>query len=107
MKILIAIAIIAMIALVGCDLDQSVEVRYTVTATESIRSVTISAGGTVQFTDVAPPWSYSFTATEGDFVYVSAMGYGVVVVEIYRNGKLYRSARSEGRPVIARVSGRA
>jgi hypothetical protein len=93
----------------SCDLDTSVEVRYEVTASESVYRVTISTagGGTGQFSDVALPWTYEFTAEEGDFVYVSAGGYGTVTVTIYLDGKVYRTTTSIGSPVIATASGSA
>ena len=100
------IALAAFVILAGCSIDH--DVRYKVTATDSVYRVTIRAedGGNSQFTDVALPWTYSFSGYKGDFVYVSAGGYGVVVVEIYINGKLYKRTRSEGSPVIATASGK-
>lgn len=108
--VLIAIVVLIFASVTSCDLfDNSVEVRYEVTASVSVYSVTISSagGGTSQFSDVALPWSYDFTAEKGDFVYVSAGGYGTVTVSIYLDGRLYRTTTSIGSPVIATASGRA
>ena len=101
------IALAAFVLLVGCSLDGTAKVKYRVVASESVYRVTIRAedGGNAQFTDVSLPWAYSFKAYGGDFAYVSAGGYGTVVVEIYLDGKLYKQTQSVGSPVIATASG--
>jgi len=72
--------------------------------------VTVSGRGgvTEQFSAVDAAWRYRFEAPSGQFLFLSAQNScdrGVIVVEIYVDGRLYKSARSEGAFVIATASG--
>lgn len=53
-------------------------------------------------------WSYDFSGTSGQFVYISAQNNansGTVSVQILRNGGVMKSASSSGAYVIATASG--
>ena len=67
-----------------------------------------AAGGTSQ-ARVNIPWSYSFGADPGDFLYVSCQidsggDRGIIQVEIYRDGDLFKFASASGFPNIATAS---
>lgn len=97
----------------GCNaLTGNVDVRYSVTGTATRASITYasSSAGTGQTGDVTLPWSFSWTAKKGDFVYVSAQNAGTsgcVRVEITLDGDVLDSQQSCGEFVIASVSGLA
>lgn len=88
------------------------EVKYRVDGTAETVFVTIESqdGGTSQFNDVSPPWNYIFDEKqpEGTFVYISAQNMtnaGSVIVEIYRDGEIFKQTVSSGSYVIATASG--
>lgn len=88
---------------------QSYKVTYKVGGSTSKASITIqnSSGGTEQ-REVRVPWSTSFHAKPGQFVYLSAQNkseYGTVDARIELNGKTVQSASSNEEYGIASVSG--
>ena len=100
--------IAAMLLIAGCSLER--EVRYEVTGTAALVDITIenSSGGTSQYSDVAPPWAYDFSAMVDDFIYVSAQNAtstGSVTATIKIDGDVYKSSTSSGAYVIATASG--
>lgn len=65
-------------------------------------------GGTSQYSDVAVPWSTSFSSNKGNFVYISAQNQGqsgTVTVSIISNGTTFKTSTSSGAYVIATASG--
>ena len=92
----------------GCSLER--EVRYEVDGTASLVNITIegSGGGTEQYSDVIPPWSYNFSAMKDDFIYVSAQNQtatGSVTVRIKVDGDVVEQSSSNGAYVIATAYG--
>jgi len=86
------------------------QVKYEVTGTAKTVFVTYvnESGGTSQESNVSLPWSYTFTAKPGDFVYISAQNEGEtgsVTVTIYKNGSIFKTSTSSGAYVIAEASG--
>jgi hypothetical protein len=84
-------------------------IEYEVTGSAQSASLTYQNrdGGTSQ-EDVSIPWTYSFTARSGDFVYISAQNegeYGTVTVNIYLDGVQVKTSTSSGAYVIATASG--
>lgn len=85
-------------------------VRYRVGGTASKADITIEneSGGTEQKT-VNVPWSETFEAERGQFVYVSAQSQDdasrKINCEITVNGETLETAESSGRFVIASCSG--
>lgn len=117
---LIAAAVIACVGLAGCGGDNespsaptpaSVSVRYKVDAPYSASvTYTLSPGSTSQQSQAITPWERTFTATTGQFLYLSAQNdssSGCVYVDIYVNGRLSQTSHSCGAYVIATVSGSA
>jgi hypothetical protein len=95
---------------------QPVEVKYEVTGGVSYSShigyATISylnsTGGVAQESGTPIPWTRTFRARTGDSVHLSAQidsGDGWVTVNIYKNGKLFKTASSTGAYVVASASG--
>jgi Bacterial Ig-like domain (group 1) len=88
----------------------NVEYRITGTATHCSATYENSTGGTDQ-RGVSVPFSYSWNGAQtGDFLYIScqidtATDRGDILVAIYKNGVLYRSATAVGFPSIATASG--
>lgn len=86
-------------------------IRYSVNGTTGVEvNITISNedDGTSQFSDVPVPWTYTFTAKKGHFLYVSAqnqMAGGEVSAIIYIDGKEWKRSSSSGAYVIASASG--
>jgi len=85
-------------------------VKYEVTGTAQTVDITLSnkEEGTSQFGDVSVPWSMSFVAPRGNFVYLSAQNQGqtgTVICTIYINGDQFKSSTSSGAYVIATASG--
>ena len=117
---LVAAAVIACVGVAGCGGDNespsaptptSVSVQYKVVAPYSA-SITyaLSAGSTSQQSRAISPWERTFTATVGQFLYLSAQNdssSGCVYVDIYVNGQLFKTGSSCGAYVIATVSGSA
>jgi hypothetical protein len=66
-----------------------------------------ASGGTEQRT-VTIPWSMTFSAPSGQFVYLSAQldGSGSLYCEIVSDGTIVQQANSSGEYVIASCSGR-
>lgn len=83
-------------------------VEYKVTGSAFDITINNSQGNTEQLSNVAGPWSRSFTVTELPFfAYVSAQNQrrsGTIVAEIYVDGVRVERARSSGEFVIASVS---
>lgn len=110
-------ALLALVlSVVGCgsssDGESSFSVVYRVTGSAASVDVTFESegGGTSQLSDEAIPWSYTFEAARGDFLYVSAQNQGEtgsVTASVRVNGQTIDSATSEGAFVIATASGTA
>jgi hypothetical protein len=87
------------------------DIEYKVSGVKRANSITISGKGesTEQYSDITLPWHYKIQGVgSGDFVYVSAqsdMKSGCIKVEIYKNGSLWKKAKSCGKYVIATTSG--
>lgn len=107
------VAVIVVAALAGCSnelLNMDSKVEYEVTGSTDVVSITIAnkSGGTSQYSGVTLPWSTSFKADPGDFVYVSAQNQrdtGSVTAAIYIDGDKYKRSTSTGAYVIATASG--
>jgi hypothetical protein len=88
------------------DSDTTHAVRYEVTGSADCVSMTYTnaSGGTSQEADMAVPWSESFTAEDGEFLYISAQNkteYGSVTVTIYVDNVPVETSTSSGAYVIA------
>ena len=90
------------------------KIKYEVTGTVSSVNITMqnSEGNTEQLSDVPVPWSKEFTVTPegvvGYYTYISAQNngdFGTVIVKIYVDGKVFKTATSNGDYVIADASG--
>lgn len=83
-------------------------VTYAVAGTTSSASMTYQTpDGSAQEAGVSVPWSHSFTATEGQFLYISAQNqndYGTVAVSIKVDGTEVKHSVSSGAYVIADTS---
>ena len=83
-------------------------VRYVIPNTSGEFDVTMTneQGGTEQHT-VKGPWSYTFMARHGAFVYVSSQAdkYSGCTVQIWLNGKVVRESECDGQYCIASASG--
>lgn len=93
----------------GCLSTTTHTVKYEVTGSASKVFVTYENeyGGTSQ-EEVYLPWSYTFTAESGDYVYISAQNLGdsgSVTVTIYKDGEVFKTSTSSGGYVIATASG--
>ncbi|MGE0363051.1 MAG: hypothetical protein AB7R67_20225 [Vicinamibacterales bacterium] len=97
--------------LASCDtITGASNIEYRIGGGAARVSVTYqsSSDGTSQAASVTPPWSYSWKAKRGDFLYVSAQviqGNGTVIVSIYKDGDLVDSAQGTGFGAIATASG--
>jgi len=85
-------------------------VRYLVWGSSGDYNVTYqnSNGGTSQQSNVPSDWTYSFTATPGDFVYLSAQNNnntGSVSVTIYQGPFVFETSTNTGAFVIATATG--
>jgi hypothetical protein len=122
MKKILVIVVLIISLLIGCPSvteDQydvpvvkrtEVEYRVTCSAAPYLVDITIENedGGVSQFSDVVAPWSYSFTASKNDFVYVSAQNQqssGTITASIYTDGNLFKTSTSSGAYVIATAYG--
>lgn len=108
---LVIVTVAAAAAMTGCEPLSPPEVQYYVDASDPV-DITISGSGesTEQYSVSSLPWRYQFTASEGDFVYVSAQvgEYGGwVETRITVDGDTLDEARSQGDFVIATSSGSA
>lgn len=88
----------------------SYSVEYQVTGSASTVFVTYENenGGTSQIASAIVPWSHTFTANSGDFVYISAQNNGdsgSVTVTILEDGNVFKTSTSSGAYVIADASG--
>ena len=85
-------------------------IKYEVTGSSKYIDVTLqnSGGNTEQYTRRSVPYTYSFVASKGQFLYISAQAqsYGSVETRIYVNDKIIESSTSRGEHVIASASGR-
>ena len=90
--------------------DTTSLVTYEVTGTASSASMTYETpGGTSQQSDMSLPWSHTFSAEEGQFLYISAQNQdraGTVTAAIKVDGVIAKSSTSSGAYVIASTSGR-
>jgi uncharacterized protein YceK len=105
---LLALAMVVSLCGVGCGsiTTTTYQVEYKVTGTAGTVSLTYTNkdGGTSQESNVSLPWTHSFTAKSGSFVYVSAQNMGAsgtVTTTIYRDGKEFKTSTSTGGYVIA------
>ena len=97
----------------GSDAPRTFTVQYTVSGTvlndNTSASITYrnQGGGTSQVS-AAMPWQTTFTATEGDFLYVSGQrgsAQGGIAATIWVNGAQFKTSFSSGPFVIATASG--
>jgi len=106
------------LALIACSCDKPTEpewhtVKYRVSGTAQSVDVTYenSDGGTSQEGPIGIQpiaWMYTFSATSGTWVYISAQNQGEsgsVIVDIIKDGETFKHSRSEGAYVIATCSG--
>lgn len=113
------VSVLCVLAQLGCKSPTSPSepstparsfVEYTVSGTATRASLTYatSGGGTAQQADRALPWTFSWTANRGDFVYISAQNSGqtgCVSVTITVRSATYKTTQSCGAFVIATASG--
>lgn len=88
------------------------EVTYTVGGSTSSASITYqnATGSTEQDDAVTVPWFSTFSASPGDFLYISAQNNnesGTVTCQIAVNGTVIKTAHSSGAYTIATCSGAA
>jgi tetratricopeptide (TPR) repeat protein len=93
-----------------CEKSPERKIEYRVTGSTSMVDVTYTNkdGGTSQANGVSIPWSYSFKASSGKFVYISAQNKsesGGITVTIYKDGSVFKSSKSSGAYCIAEASG--
>jgi hypothetical protein len=84
-------------------------VRYEVTGTARTADLTLEGSdGTVQQNDRPVPAAYERTATDGQFLYVSAQnkGTGEITCTIYVDDKPVKSSTSTGEYAICQADGR-
>ncbi len=100
------------ITISGCILDPNYDVKYEVRGGSGVSKAMLtyenSSGGTSQTTTSSLPWTYSFEAKSGTWVYLSAQnghGGGGVQANIYIDGDLWKTSTSNGAYVIATSSG--
>jgi len=116
MRLLVGVSLIS-IALFAISCEETPtgpstkSIQYSVTGTAGITvDITISNENddTSQFSDVLVPWSFSFQAKKGHFLYVSAQNQassGTVNEIIYIDGKEWKRSTSEGAYVLVSASG--
>lgn len=86
-------------------------VTYAVTGTAKHVSLTYNgAGGGISQSGATLPYSLTFTATTGQFLYISAQidtspDTGSILVSVTKNGALVQSATAVGFPNIGSASG--
>lgn len=105
-------SVLLCVLLCGCILDPQHDVRYEVKGGAGVSKTLITyenaSGGTSQTTTSSLPWTYSFKAKSGRWVYVSVQnGHsdGGVQANIYVDGDLWKTSTSNGGYVIATASG--
>jgi hypothetical protein len=116
----VVVAILAVIAVVigvcsnsstpSTNKPTTYTIKYEVTGSATFVSLTYENedGGTSQIDSASVPWTHTFTAEKGDFVYISAQNNGEngnVTANIYLNGTLVKTSTSSGAYVIATASG--
>lgn len=111
MKKVLLVSVIVVLLLSGCDLFKPPEVLYEVDSNTEV-FITISGRGesTEQYSVASLPWQKTFSASRGDFLYVSAQVQDYsswVSVSIKVNGDKIDDAYSSGDFVIATASGTA
>lgn len=107
------LSVLVLVAIAGCKNPFSptkYHVEYRVTETARSVSVTYqnADGGISQAFGVPLPWSYSFTAEPGTWVYVSAQNDGEtgwIRVTIYKDGEEFKTSTSSGPYCIATAHG--
>ena len=94
------------VLLAGCSIDYSYEVKGTAkTATISYMN---DQGSVSQETDAVLPWSMVSKGNLGDIVSVSAQNNGEtgdLVVEIVKEGKVFKSGQANGAFGVATAAG--
>lgn len=85
------------------------DVRYVVLGVRAnVITISNASEGVSQFSGVALPWSFEFSARSGQFLYVSAqndLASGCIRVQIFKRGVLFKESESCGAYVIADASG--
>lgn len=86
------------------------QVKYEITGNPKKESASLTyenETGNTEQKDVTMPWTEEFTASKGDFLYLSAQldGNGSITCKIYLNGIVWQEATSQGEFVIASCSG--
>lgn len=117
MEMMLKNRILLLVAVLGClslllacsNSNEPTSVQYKITGTASEVAVTLSnpTGGVEQY-NVGVPHTFSYSSFPGWYLYISAQNqddHGSVTVEIYVNGKLYKTSTSSGAYVIATASG--
>lgn len=83
---------------IGCDTTETYKLKYEVTGTVQKANITYvnENGGTSDANNVSLPWTYSFRAKEGTYVWVHASkdDSGSITAKIYKDGKVLESSSS-------------
>jgi hypothetical protein len=91
----------------GCTIDYTYEV--TGDAKSALVTYTDADGSISQETSVSVPWSMNLNGSAGQYVSVSAQNNsasGSVVVEITKEGRSFKTAKSSGAYGVASASGK-
>lgn len=93
----------------GCQsITGASDIMYEVTGTGRASITYSEDDSTNQSNDVTLPWTHSFRASRGEFLYVSAQrdgGAGCVFARIYKKGEVLESGTGCGAFAIATASG--
>src|SRR6266511_228235 len=106
------LAIMVLLALAACDAidlgPQTVQVELQVVGPESADiTYTTANSGQSQDTGAALPWSYEYTASSGEFYYVSAQNSqgGTITCKVTIDGVPTKSTDAHGRFAICTADG--
>ncbi len=110
MRVFISILFLCLALACSNPFDTSIEIRYEVSGSAQLANVTYEngSGGTSQMTNIALPWSHTFSVEPNEYVYLYAQSQcetGSITVTIFKDGDVFRRATSEGSFVAASVSG--
>ena len=110
MKVFCFILFLCLAVACSNPFDTSIDIRYEVSGSAQLANVTYEngSGGTSQMTNIALPWSHTFSGEPDEYVYLYAHSQsetGSITVTIYKDGDVFRRATSEGAFVAASVSG--
>lgn len=102
MRKMIVLVFISIISFSGCDRFFGFHtVKYSVTGTAPAVTLIYQYGcrGKTQRSNVTLPWEVTFEGQSNDFVYISAVNlgdYGTITVNIYKNGKIFKTETVSG-----------